>query len=286
MNWQDARQVTDVRHDGFGLRRFQEDDNWGRVELLDLAPALSTPAAEQAIRARASRFITGRVPIVVPLYSIAREIDGVSIVSGAPDGATLADLLGALEFGTVTMNDGALLELGALIARAVASMHEDAGTFAHAALTPGHVRLRAAEGVLLTGAVFGDALQSLQRNREQLWREFGVALPPAAGLPRFDHRSDVAQLGALVLAILTRRALTPTEYPRAVEELVHAATERMEVAGTCRTGLRLWLRQALQLQARSPFASAIEAERAYHAVVKTVNRRLVLREILPRLRVN
>src|SRR5687768_4898592 len=93
VNWQDARQVDDARHDGFGLHRFQEDDNWGRIELLDLAPALSTPAAEQAIRSRASRFITGRVPVVVPLYSIAREDAGVSIVSGAPAGATLADLL-------------------------------------------------------------------------------------------------------------------------------------------------------------------------------------------------
>ena len=287
MDWQDTQEVSAARYDGFGFRRFEEDDNWGRVELLDLAPALSTPAAEQAIRARAARFVTGRVPIVAPLYSIAREHAGVSIVSSAPDGATLADLLGALEFGTVSLDDGALLELGFLTIRAVASLHEVAGTFAHAALTPAHVLLGADGSVLLTGAIFGDALQALQRNREQLWREFGVALPPSAGAPRFDRRGDVTQLGALVLAILLRRALTPTEYPRSVGDLVHAAVERLPtVSPVGRTALRTWLQQALQLQARAPFASALDAERAYGAVVQNVSRRLVLREILPRLRVN
>jgi hypothetical protein len=96
----------------------------------------------------------------------------------------------------------------------------------------------------------------------------------------------VTQLGALVLAILLRRSLTPSEYPRSVGELVHAATERMNVSHACRTALRIWLQQALQLQACAPFASAIDAERAYNAIVRNVSRRLVLREILPCLRAN
>jgi hypothetical protein len=272
VTWQDALTVCDTRQDGFGLRHFEQDDNWGRVELLDLAPALSTASAEQAIRARAARFMTGRVPIVAPLYSIARADDGVSIVSGAPDGVTLADLLGGLEFGTITLNDGAILELIAMTLRAVASMHE-AGTFAHAALTPGHILLRPDGTVLLTGAVFGDALQALQRNREQLWREFGVALPPSATIPRFDHRSDVTQLGAVVLAILLRRALTTDEYPRSVFELVNTATSDMSVGPVCSSALRQWLQQTLQLQAKALFASAVDAERSFGAIVQDVSGR-------------
>ena len=58
---------------------------------------------------------------------------------------------------------------------------------------------------MLTDAVFGPALEGLGRNREQLWREFGLALPASASLPRFDQRSDVTQVGAVVLAIAIRR---------------------------------------------------------------------------------
>jgi hypothetical protein len=270
---QDVMQAASMRHDGFGFRRFEEDDNWGRVELLELGPTLSTPKAEQAIRARAARFINCQVPIVAPLYSIARGEDGVSIVSGAPDGLTLADLLGALEFGVATLNDGAVLELAAMTVRAVASMHEMAGTFAHSALTPSHVLLRTDGTVLLTGAVFGDALQALQKNREQLWREFGIALPPSASLPRFDHRSDVTQLGALVLAILLRRALTADEYPRAVHDLVHTATDRLSIGSKSSIALRLWLQQTLQLQSRALFSSAVDAERAYVSLISAVSDR-------------
>lgn len=289
MNWQDAALTADTRLDGFGVRRFEQDDNWGRVELIDLAPALSTPLAEQAIRARAARFTTGRMPVVAPLYSIARMDRGVSIVSGAPDGVTLADLLGALEFGTATLDDHAVLELGAVTARAVATMH-DGGTLAHAALTPAHVLLRPDGSVLLTGAVFGDALQTLQRNREQLWRQFSIALPPTAGAPRFDHRSDVTQLGALVLAILLRRMLTTDEYPRSVLDLIDAAVGQLHVGPKCLNALRQWLQQTLQLQARTLFSSAVDAERSYAAIVAPVTAGhsglTALRAVLPKLQTN
>ena len=270
MTLEDVLPAVETRQDGFGVRRFEEDDNWGRVELVDLAPQLTTPAAEQAIRARAARFITGRVPVVAPLYSIARSENSVSIVSGAPDGVTLADLLAALEFGTVTLNDGPLLELAEMIAGAVSDMHES-GTFAHAALTPAHVLLRSDGSVLLTGAVYGDALQGLQRNREQLWREFSVALPPSAGVPRFDHRTDVTQLGILVLSVLLRRTLALDEYPRGLIELVNTATERMSVGAAGISALRQWTQQALQLQARTVFSSAIDAERSFAATVEKVS---------------
>ena len=289
MNWQETSLTPDTRLDGFGVRRFEEDDNWGRVELIDLAPVLSTPAAEQAIRARAARVTTGRMPVVTPLYSIARAERGVSIVSGAPDGVTLADLLGALEFGTITLTDHAVLELAATTARAVAAMH-DAGTLAHAALTPAHVLLRADGSALLTGAVFGDALQTLSRNREQFWRQFGIALPPSAGPPRFDRRSDVTQLGALVLAILLRRMLTTDEYPRELMDLIDAAVGHLNVGPKCAGALRQWLQQALQLQARTLFSSAVDAERSYAAIVAPITAGhgglAHLRAVLPQLQTN
>jgi hypothetical protein len=83
----------------------------------------------------------------------------------------------------------------------------------------------------------------------------------------------VTQLGAVVLAILMRRALTADEYPRAVTELVNMATERLSIGHKSSTALRLWLQQALQLQSRALFPSAVDAERAYVSLISDVSDR-------------
>lgn len=255
--------LTDTRRDGFGTRRVDNDPQSGRIEVLDVAPALAAPVAEQAIRARASRFTDGKASMLTPVYRIARAGERLSIISAAPEGVTLADLLAALEFGTVALSDQALLELAGVTIRAVASMHQLPGAPVHGALSPAHVVLCREGGVLLTGALFGDALEALQRNREQLWREFGLALPPSASLPRFDQRADVTQLGALVLAILMRRTLTAAEYPRGIADLVTTATANVADSGTCSSGLRMWLQQTLQLHPKATLGSAADAARAF-----------------------
>jgi hypothetical protein len=149
----------------------------------------------------------------------------------------------------------------------VASLHQLAGAPVHGALNPAHVIVRRDGSVLLTGAVFADALQALQCNREQLWRVFGIALPPSATLPRFDQRADVTQLGAVVLAIILRRSLTATEYPKGILDLVAAAAEGIRVGTSSRTALTMWLQQALQLHPKAMFATAGDAACAFTAVV-------------------
>ncbi len=192
-----------VREDGFGTRRIADDPESGRVEVLALSPELSTPAAEQAIRARAARLADLTLSGVAPVVRISRSADGLAMATAVPEGISLADVLAALEFQTVKLPDEALVELAGETVRAVAAMH--AAGAVHGALSPSHVILRRGGGVALSGAAFADALQSLQFNRERLWRAFGLALPPSASLPRFDQRADVTQLGALVIAILLRR---------------------------------------------------------------------------------
>jgi hypothetical protein len=164
------------------------------------------------------------------------------------------------------MSDEAILELASVTVRAVAAMHEMPGAPAHGALSPAHVLLCRDGRVLLTGAIFADALQALQLNREQIWRQFGFAMPPSASLPRFDQRADVTQLGALVLAMLLRRAMTASEYPRGIADLVTSAT-----AGA--SGLRMWLQQALQLHAKATLGSAVDAARAFATVSPDVKGR-------------
>jgi len=268
-----ALHMPDARRDGYGSRRIEHDSRSGRVEVLDVSPVLATPAGEQAIRSRAARFNDGKAPMLATIHRIARVGDTLSVTTAAPEGVTLEDVLGALEFGTVTLSDEGMVELATVTIRAVAAMHDLPCAPTHGALTPAHVLFRREGSVLLTGAVFADALQGLQHNREQLWREFGVALPPSASLPRFDQRADVAQLGALVLAIFLRRTLTPAEYPRGIADLVGTATESVAVNGFSKSALRMWLQQALQLHTKATLASAADAARAFPDVAADANGR-------------
>lgn len=265
-----AMHRSEPRHDGFGSRYVTHDSQFGPVEVLELSSALGTPAAEQAIRACAARQADASAPMLSRVVRITRKEQILSVTSIAAPGVSLGDLLAALEFGTVAVGDTALLEAAGATAAALAGMHQWPGAPAHGALSPCHVMLRGDGSVMLTGSVFGDALEALQCNREQLWRIFGVALPPSASLPRFDQRADVTQLGALVLAMLLRRTLAPAEYPKGMIDLVEAATGSLDVSVRCRSALRMWLQQTLQLHPKALFATAGDAARALADVVKDV----------------
>jgi hypothetical protein len=177
----------------------------------------------------------------------------------------LSDILAALEFGTLSLSDDEVLELAASVVRGASRMHEMLGSLAHGALTPAHVVLMRDGTTVFTGAVFGDAIQSLQRNRESIWREFGIALPSAAAAPRFDKRSDVTQLGAIVLAIVLRRSLGRDEFPRGISDLLMSTS----VASTldANSTLHMWLQDGLQLHGRVVFGSAVEAALAFDCLL-------------------
>jgi hypothetical protein len=258
-------QTPSVREDGFGARSITEDPQHGRIERLDLTPALATPASEQAIRARAAYHNTLEDNPLGRVIRIARTGDALSVFSVCSDGVPLSELLAGLEFKTISLSGEELLEVGASIVTALATMHERMPSLAHGALTPAHIVLQRDGSTVLTGAVYSEALQALERNREHLWRDFGVALPTAASLPRFDQRGDVTQLGAVVLALTLRRSLRRDEYPKQTHEMAMAA----HVTGNAATDskLRTWLQDALQLHGRVTFASGVDAARAFHEVL-------------------
>jgi len=255
-------QPPSVTQDGFGARSITSDPRLGRVERLDLTPALASPASEQAIRIRAAYHNGLEDNPLGRVIRIARGGDVLSVFSLAPDGVPLSELLAGLEFKTISLSGEELLELASSIVIAVAAMHERMPAIAHGALTPAHIVLRPDGSTALTGAVYGDALQALQWNRENLWRDFGIALPTAASLPRFDQRGDVTQLGAVVLAITQRRMLRPDEYPRKTQDIAMSAT--VTDNPTTDAKLRTWLQDALQLHGRVTFSSGIDAARAFH----------------------
>jgi hypothetical protein len=108
--------------------------------------------------------------------------------------------------------------------------------------------------------VLGTALECLQRPPNRLWLDFGVLAPETdLGAGRFDQRTDVIQLGWIVLSALVGRRLTSAEYPQRVEglfdEFVRSAGPRSPALVAA---LRHWLERALQVKGE-PFASAMEA---------------------------
>jgi len=254
-----------VREDGFGVRRVVDDPRLGRVERLELAPALCSFACEQAIRARAAHLGSVSEADAWRVLRIERKGGTLAIVSAVPDGVALSDVLAALEFNTVTLSGDELLELAASVVNAVAAAHSHMPTRAHGALTPAHIVVRPDGSTILTGAVFAEALQSLERNREALWREFGLALPSSASLARFDQRGDVTQLGAVVLAVAVRRSLTRDEYPRGTNDVVNSVSLSDDPSKT--SGLRQWLQDTLQLHGRVVFSTAVDAAEAFAGVV-------------------
>ncbi len=251
-----------VTEDGFGTRSVVLDPQFGRLERLDLTPSLASPASEQAIRARSAYHNSVEDNPTARVTRISRVADGLSLFTVTPDGVPLSELLAGLEFKTISLSGGELLEVAASIVTAVATMHKGMRGVAHGALTPAHIVVQRDGAAILTGAVYGDALQALELNREHLWRDFGVALPTSASLPRFDQRGDVTQLGAVVLAITQRRALRRDEYPKKAHEMAMAATVTGDPVTDSK--LRTWLQDSLQLNGRNTFSSAVDAARAFH----------------------
>jgi hypothetical protein len=264
----DTDQITPVREDGFGVRRIVVDPRLGLVERLELATALSSWGSEQAIRARAAHFASTFEGAYGRVLRIERTGEALAIVSAIPDGIPLSDVLAALEFKTVTLSGDALLQLAASVVEAVAGIHARIAPRSHGALTPAHIVVQRDGAATLTGAVFAEALQALERNREVLWREFGLALPASASLPRLDQRGDVTQLGTIVLAIAIRRSLRRDEYPRGTTDLVNGVALSEDLTKNAR--VRQWLQDTLQLQGRVVFSSAADAAQVFAEFVRPV----------------
>jgi hypothetical protein len=261
----DTDQIAPIREDGFGVRRLAVDPRLGLVERLELTKPLSSWGSEQAIRARAAHLASAFEAADGRVLRIERTGEALAIVSAVPDGIPLSDLLAALEFKTVTLGGEELLQLAGSVVDAMAGFHPHVAPRSHGALTPAHVVIQREGATTLTGAVFAEALQALERNREVLWREFGLALPASASLPRFDQRGDVTQLGAIVLAIAIRRSLRRDEYPRGATDLVNTVALSEDLAKNA--GVRQWLQDTLQLHGRVVFSSAVDAAQVFSEVV-------------------
>jgi PEGA domain-containing protein len=252
--------------DGLGLRRRTTDPaRHEPIELLCLRTELtSVPSFEFALRERVSHLGSFRKACYAGVRSVERLKNPPSalvLVSDVTAGVRLSDVLAFAEQSTVPLDIEAALCLLRQIVPALATLHEHAPDVAHGAVAPERIVVTPAARIMMVEHVLGAAIGELQYSRERYWKELRVAIPGTSGPVSFNHRSDVAQLGAVALALIVGRPLGDDELPSRLGDVV-ASSWAISARGGLEplpAGLRAWLMRALQLDPRESFASAIDA---------------------------
>jgi hypothetical protein len=237
------------------------------VEIRELAGELGTPIAELSVRSAVAR-LSRSGSVLAPVLAVERHGSAVHVIADAVDGRRVSEVLTSLESRAVRLPDEALLELAAMVVTVVRWFHEMPGAPVHGAISPDHLILRENGQLALTDGVFAEALGRLRLSRDRFWRQYHLALPPAASEPVLDQLADITGVGVVVLSLLLRRPLRDAEYPTAMADLVMAATAPLPEWGPA---MRIWLQQALQL--RACFSSSAEATSAFGGVLQMATRR-------------
>jgi len=260
--------------DGLGERVVAADGATGELlQILRLRPALTAvPSFEFALRERTARLANFRHAYYVRVRRVDRALApqaALALVSDHLEGTRLSDILRVAADNRLQLDINAALCLIRQLVPAVAVLHENARDVAHGLLAPERLVVTPNARLVIVEHVLGAAIEQLQFGRERLWQEFRVAMPPSAGVPRFDHRSDVIGMGLVSLALILGRPLEADEFPHAIPDLLNIARERSALGEEVPLSdpLRAWLARSLQLDPRRSFASAPEAMAALEEVV-------------------
>ena len=251
-------------HDGLGERR-RISEAGGDIELLCLRRDLTAiPSFEFALRERASRLANFRHTYYGRVRSIDRLNDPSATLAVASDytrGIRMSQLLTSQDGRPVTIDVNAALHLIRQLVSAVAMLHENARDVAHGALGPERIVVTPNARLVIHEYVLGAALEQLRFSHDRYWKQLRIALPPSPGLPRFDHRADVTQVGVISLSLVLGRLLTDDEYPSQIGDVLAAAWAISARGGLepLPQGLRAWLSRALQLDPRHSFATVADA---------------------------
>jgi hypothetical protein len=257
--------------DGLGERATLTDAaNGDSVEVLRLRSALtSVPSFEFALRERTARLANFRHTY----FARVRRVDrlspaGLGVISDHVAGFRLSQMLRIAAERSLAVDTNAALCLLRQLLPAIALLHENARDVAHGALAPERLIVTPHARLVVAEYVLGSALEQLQLSHDRLWTDYGIAMPPSAGAPRFDHRADVMQIGVTALALIVGRPLGPQDLAR-ITEMLAESTETS--AGGARQplsqGLRGWLARALQLDPRRPFLTVRDAQTALDQIL-------------------
>jgi hypothetical protein len=260
--------------DGVGERVVAADGATGELlQILRLRPALTAvPSFEFALRERVARLANFRHAYYVRVRRVDRAMgptSSLAIVSDHLEGTRLSDILRVAHERRLQIDINAALCLIRQLVPAVAVLHENARDVAHGLIAPERLVVTPNARLAIVEHVLGAAIEQLQYGRDRLWQEFRVAMPPSAGLPRFDHRADVTGMGLVALALILGRPLAADEYPHHIPALLDEARERSALGDEqpLSPPLRTWLARALQVDVRRAFASAPEAMAALEELV-------------------
>lgn len=225
------------------------------------------PAFEFALRERVARLSDFHHPSFVRIRKVDRLSDERGTVTLMADGAAgdrLIDLLTQVESTGRVLDLSSALYLIRQLISAIAALHQH-GRVAHGAIALERLYVTDRGQLLIVEYTLGAALEQLKYSREQYWKDLRVALPMEAGRSRFDERADLAQVGAVMLALLLARPLRDDEYPRQLEHLVASACARTTGGNEepLPSPLREWLLRTLQLDTRHSFRSVFDAQAAF-----------------------
>jgi PEGA domain len=260
-----APSVPVVFQDALGERRRLDGTGADPVEVLCLRSELTAiPSFEFALRERASRLAAFRHANYARVRGVDRLSDPgatLAVVSDHTRGLRLAALLAETGPRPIAIDITVAMHFIRQLVSALAMLHESARDIAHGAIGPERIIVTPNARVVVVEYVLGAALEQLRFSRERYWRELRIALPAAPGLPRFDHRADVTQIGVVALSLILGRMLHEDEYIAHAADLVASAKAMSPKGGLepLPAGLRGWLSRVLQLDARHSFASAVEA---------------------------
>jgi PEGA domain-containing protein len=263
---QTAPSAPIVFQDALGERRRIDANGGEAAEVLCLRSELtSIPSFEFALRERASRLASFRHTYFGRVRGVDRLNDPagtLAVVSDHTRGLRLSALLSENGPRPITIDITVALHFIRQLVSAVSMLHETARDVAHGAIGPERIVVTPNARIVVVEYVLGAALEQLRFSRERYWRELRVALPPSPGLPRFDHRADVTQIGLVGLSLVLGRMIREEEYIAHCSDLLASASTIPAKGGGLEplpAGLRPWLARALQLDARQSFTSALEA---------------------------
>ncbi|MBA2301303.1 MAG: PEGA domain-containing protein [Acidobacteria bacterium] len=252
--------------DGIGDRVVSTDATTGDlVQVLRINPALTAvPSFEFALRERVARlanFRHGAYARVRRVDRAAAHATALSVVSDHIEGTRLSDIMRVAEEHHLHLDINAALCLVRQLVPALALLHENARDAAHGLVSLERLIITPQGRLVVAEHVCGAAVEQMQFGRERLWHEFRVAMPPSAGIPRFDQRGDVTGIGVVALSLVLGRPLRGDEFPGGAADLLNGARERsaLGVEQPLSAPLRSWLARALQLDVRRAFGSAPEA---------------------------
>ena len=250
--------------DGLGDRVVAVDAATGDLlQILRIRPQLlAVPSFEFALRERAARLANFRHAYYARVRRIDRHPSGLAIVSDHVEGVRLSEILRVAHERRLQLDLSAALCLLRQLVPSLALLHENARDVAHGLIGPERLIVTPRARLVVVEHVLGSAVEQLQFHRERLWNDLRVAMPPAVGACRFDHRADATGIGLVALALVLGRPIGPDEYPHRVGQLLSDARARSAGAGDqpLPDALHNWIARALQIDPRQGFTSATEAQ--------------------------